>query len=582
MDSKLNTVDAPGDEGAIFASLVKEIEISESLLAQLKAENDAASITLNGRIISVERSSTSRVDLIVTGVNVPTNAIANETIQVSWTVKNQGDENSTGWYDAIYLSDDPNYDDSDIYINYIWTETLAPGESSTTTQDIAIAGEGEKYLLFITDPWDYQTEIDETNNVYAAPIELKAPDLVVSSLTAPTSAIVQDSIQVSWTVKNQGNVAALANSWYDAFYLSKDPIYDDSDVYVGSFDTELNTSLAAGKSYTRTQYITIPRETTGSQYLLLVANSSNNQGETDTTNNFFAVPITIAAPDLIVSSVTAPKTASLQENVQVSWTVKNEGNAAAQADYWYDFIYVSDDPIFDGADIPVAQFYSSPNASLAAGKTYTQTQNITIPKTATGNRYLIFVSDRYNYQGETNETNNVSVVPITLKAPDLVISSLTAPTIASMQERVKVSWTVKNQGEGTGAGNWSDRFYLSKDAIYDASDIYAGEFSPYLNEPLASGASYTRSQYLTIPNTVTGNQYLLLVTDNWNYQGETDETNNTYAIPITITAPDLIISSVNAPTTASVQNIVQVSWTVKNQGQAPASGSWYDYVLSFF
>ncbi|MGV2388017.1 MAG UNVERIFIED_CONTAM: hypothetical protein LVR29_05960 [Microcystis novacekii LVE1205-3] len=39
------------------------------------------------------------------------------------------------------------------------------------------------------------------------------------------------------------------------------------------------------------------------------------------------------------------------------------------------------------------------------------------------NRYLLFVTDVYRGQGETNETDNIIATPITLTAPDLTVTA---------------------------------------------------------------------------------------------------------------------------------------------------------------
>ncbi|MEL6384589.1 MAG: hypothetical protein AAFQ89_19445, partial [Cyanobacteria bacterium J06626_18] len=55
VDSQVNSIDTPGDEGAIFAALVEGDQLSESQLATLQAENDAATLHLNnGQTVVVE------------------------------------------------------------------------------------------------------------------------------------------------------------------------------------------------------------------------------------------------------------------------------------------------------------------------------------------------------------------------------------------------------------------------------------------------------------------------------------------------------------------------------------------------
>ena len=54
IDSKINRVDAAGDEGAIFAAIVQGRNLSTSELAALKAENDHGTVTIDGKTYAVE------------------------------------------------------------------------------------------------------------------------------------------------------------------------------------------------------------------------------------------------------------------------------------------------------------------------------------------------------------------------------------------------------------------------------------------------------------------------------------------------------------------------------------------------
>jgi Ca2+-binding RTX toxin-like protein len=57
IDTRLNAVDAPGDEGAIFSRLVQGIPTSDAELQSLKAEDDHAIISIDGNAISVEQAT---------------------------------------------------------------------------------------------------------------------------------------------------------------------------------------------------------------------------------------------------------------------------------------------------------------------------------------------------------------------------------------------------------------------------------------------------------------------------------------------------------------------------------------------
>jgi subtilase family serine protease len=480
-------------------------------------------------------------NLVVTSVTAPATATTGQTINLTWTVTNQGEvATTTGWYDSVYFSkNDILGDGDDVYITEIWsgwyaTLPLDPDENYTVNLNVTLPSQaaGSGYLLFATDRWNYQGETNETDNVSIREININAPDLVVSNALAPSSAIVGDTISVSWTVKNEGTVAA-PSSWFDYIYLSNDETFDFSDIFINS---QFRNSLAAGADYTVTRNITLPSTPTaiGTRYLLFVADGNNNQGETNETNNVRAVEINLSAPDLVVSGASASSSSAVVgDTISVSWTVKNEGTVAAPSS-WFDYIYLSDDETFDFSDIFITSQFRN---SLAAGADYTVTRNITLPNTPTavGKRYLLFVADGNNNQGETNETNNVRAVEINIGAPDLILAEATAPSSLTIGETVNLSWIVSNIGNVATNRNWFDRVYISDNTTFDNSDtLLTSQFSSG-NTPLVPGSSYTLSATnVTVPVTSTGDRYLLFIADQNNDQAEADETNNIFVLPVSI------------------------------------------------
>lgn len=55
LDTQINAIDSPGDEGAIFADLVQGKELSQGELAGLKGEDDSAIVVLDGERVSIEQ-----------------------------------------------------------------------------------------------------------------------------------------------------------------------------------------------------------------------------------------------------------------------------------------------------------------------------------------------------------------------------------------------------------------------------------------------------------------------------------------------------------------------------------------------
>ncbi|MEW6498568.1 MAG: hypothetical protein AB1589_39630, partial [Cyanobacteriota bacterium] len=75
VDSRINVTDAPGDEGAIFSALAQGVQIDAPTLQTLKAEDDKATITLDGQVIQIEQAEPaltqviSRLDEMVAGLD---------------------------------------------------------------------------------------------------------------------------------------------------------------------------------------------------------------------------------------------------------------------------------------------------------------------------------------------------------------------------------------------------------------------------------------------------------------------------------------------------------------------------------
>ncbi|MFM6225061.1 MAG: hypothetical protein ACKPDM_32715, partial [Dolichospermum sp.] len=57
IDAHINLSDSAGDEGAIFAELVQGYSLDTTTLQALKAEDDHATITVNGQNIQVEQQN---------------------------------------------------------------------------------------------------------------------------------------------------------------------------------------------------------------------------------------------------------------------------------------------------------------------------------------------------------------------------------------------------------------------------------------------------------------------------------------------------------------------------------------------
>jgi subtilase family serine protease len=501
----------------------------------------------NNNVIA-QQIQLNATDIAITNTESPTSAAIGEQIDISWTVGNQGSVAAFGyWGDEIYLSDDEYLDDNDTYLEYgerqDYNVPLAINDNYTLSSKINVPNTqpGSKYLLFATDKYNDLGETDETNNVKAVPIEITAPDLVITNIDAPVSIPIQTPTAISWTIENIGDGSAFGY-WSHAIYLSDDEFYSSSDdLFLGGAErSNSELPLAAGDKYTVSSEINLPDGTSfGSKYLIFTVAYYDSLGEVNSDNNVYTVPIEITGLDANLGiTATAPTTATTGESISTSWIVTNNGSETANSQ-WTDLIYLSDDQYFDNSDTYLNyQYHGTP---LSAGESYTGNRNINIPgNTKVGSQYLLFISDRYNQQYETDETDNIKAVPIEITAPDLVISNATAPSNAALKETISLSWTVTNSDNATALNNWSDRVYLSSDTTVDNSDIQLLSEVIDAQTPLTAGGNYSITKDVTIPLTASGKRYLLFVTDKNNNQTETNETNNIKALEINLNAPPII------------------------------------------
>lgn len=114
--------------------------------------------------------------------------------------------------------------------------------------------------------------------------------------------------------------------------------------------------------------------------------------------------------------------------------MENQGDGEAQP-VWYDLVYFSTDDVWDNQDTDLG-VYAYRTEALAAGASYSETKNVTLPWVAAGDYYLIVRTDRGNSVYEANEANNDRAVAIAIQIPEAVtIPWLTLQTEESISLR---------------------------------------------------------------------------------------------------------------------------------------------------
>ena len=239
-------------------------------------------------------------DLTPTSLAAPTSVSTQQAVSVSWTVKNQGTGAAQRFTDYLYLSPSSVCCTGAANLGSWLAPTLplAGGASYTQTKTVTIpsVAAGNYYFHVWTDFWGGAGEVYEasdTNNVRTVPVTVGVPDLTPTTLTAPTSLVRQQSVAVTWMVKNQGTGAA--QRFTDYLYLSPSSVCCAGATSLGGWLAP-TLPLPGGASYTQTTNVTIPNVAPGSYYLHVWTDFWGGVGEvyeSNETNNTRALAVTI-------------------------------------------------------------------------------------------------------------------------------------------------------------------------------------------------------------------------------------------------------------------------------------------------
>jgi hypothetical protein len=93
VDGRLNQSDSLGDEGAIFSALVRGETLNPQQLGSLKAEDDTATITLDGQVVEIEQNASTNVSEIgdytqIYQLDIPNDAAFGATGNPAYSVNN--------------------------------------------------------------------------------------------------------------------------------------------------------------------------------------------------------------------------------------------------------------------------------------------------------------------------------------------------------------------------------------------------------------------------------------------------------------------------------------------------------------
>ena len=176
------------------------------------------------------------------------------------------------------------------------------------------------------------------------------------------------------------------------------------------------------------------------------------------------------------------------------------------------------------------------------------------------------------------------LTPVASAQTDLTISATAEDASGEAGGRLTLDYTVTNSGDFE-IEDVSVGFYFSTNQTLSDNDVLSEREEVDVDE----NESESDNEQIDIPGSLdSGDYFVLVVIDDLEQVTETDETNNTAAIPFTVKGggggggqADLVVTSASAePQSADAGAEISVSYTLANQGSEQAGESQLGFYFS--
>ncbi|HNL98807.1 MAG TPA: CARDB domain-containing protein, partial [Accumulibacter sp.] len=277
--------------------------------------------------------------------------------------------------------------------------------SISVTVDQNAAGSG---VLYETHSGS-DAEANNSASTQATSAVRSYPDLRVDDLGGALDGVGGEPLAVRWTVGNHGQ-ADTAADWNDQVIFSNDALIGNADDVV--IATLRHTGgLAAGASYSQTATVKLPMRSMGRYYLGIRSDSGAEVVEPDTradnVSSARGIDLATAFADLNVLEVSAPTLAQSGEDILITWTVRNDGNATTSLALWNDKLVLSRDSSLSADDIILSGSVTH-SGLLSPGQSYTGRATMTLPRDLSGDFHLIVDTSTNRSVFEEGRTGNNS------------------------------------------------------------------------------------------------------------------------------------------------------------------------------
>ncbi len=491
-------------------------------------------------------------DLVVADVSVggATEFADGTQVEVTWTIRNEGETTETGWRDRLFLQSTAG-NETYQFGKYAVDEPIAAGTTVTRTEVVLLPRTSGQFRFFVeTDTDDVIFETDNVLNTgFTDPfqINLRArPDLQVTVQSDYPAAITAGTLlPVEFRVRNLGtaDTPSAGSRWKDRVWLSSSSSSTAGALLLGELDNGSALGFPGSPNGLSTEYVTtasflIPRAISGNWFVLVETDARSQVDEFPSENNNRAAKAVaidanpVPPPDLVVTSIQGPGDTFDDSSFTVRYAVSNLGAGPTDPGSWTDQIWLTlgtDGPKPGRGDRLVGTYRHS--GVLEVNDSYEAEATVNIPVGLTGQYFLTVYADGYGRVYEASFASNVNPdapgdldgsnygstpINVLLTPPaDLRVSTVTVPAGDDGNslpivggETLSLSWTVDNIGTAaTDRESWADAIYISEDDVWDPTDqlVFA---LPHVGR-LLPGQSYTQDAEFTLPPTARGNHVLV-------------------------------------------------------------------------
>lgn len=548
----------------------------------------------NNRYDAVSVSAFPRPDLQITASKAPSTGTSVQTggpITIAYTLQNKGAAFTAAFSVSFSFCTTNNASSCTQRSTQRITGGIGQGLSRNFTHTFTIPASpaGTRYIRSFVDSSFEVPEFLEINNEDFEPFTVTVPtkpDMTVTKATAgagTTHVAPGNEVKVDYTIQNLGATVTPSFVVRIQYCTATNTCPNTLRNRTITNNFNMNTSLNLSDT------VTLPTNAaTGSRFIRVIVDATNVLNESLENNNTRHAAISVRQPDLRVSALTIPTgtIGAPGQAVNVNFTIANNNNGGlVTAGFAIRFFYCPNNNTTGCTRIGTDRSITD---DFASGATKSYTGTLTIPTSVTTNTTGYFRArvDIQNSIAESNETNNDTYSPITIRVPDLSITASTVPVgtgTLTPGSNINVNYTVTNRPN---AGPVTASFTVSFAYCPNNNDTGCVSLAQVtITDNFAANASKQYTRTLKLPtNAIPGTRYIRFVVDAGKAIIESSETNNDRFDPFTLSPtprPDLLLPTLTLVSANAKRGLpLGVRFSLQNAGTANATNVRLRFYLS--